>query len=348
MASKPQEPPESIVIDQFDGIKNTVSEERLQPGELSRAVNIDIDDVGQIRRRRGQELKLAGDCHSLWRSAAGRTFVVKDGDLCLLNTNYTTLVVAAGVGPKPIAFTEVGDTIFYTSEDAAGKILSDNSRADWGVRDGSSTWLSPVIRPTETLGAISGKLLGPPPAATLLTAWNGRIYLAQGNVLWATELFMFDYVDKTKNYLQFETDITVLESVDDGIYVGTEDALFFLNGVFGAGLSRKHVTASPIIRGSAVRIPAEQTKVGAQGGQVGESVMVMSESGILACYAGGSVTNMTSGRVEFPSAENAAALHREDSGVSSYVSVARSGGGPATNARIGDYCDAEIRRATGS
>ena len=53
MASAPPEAPQTIVLSGFSGMKNTVSEERLKQDELFAAVNVDIDDVGQLRRRRG-------------------------------------------------------------------------------------------------------------------------------------------------------------------------------------------------------------------------------------------------------------------------------------------------------
>lgn len=343
----PDAPPESIIISNFGGIKNTVSAERLKPGELERAINIDIDDDGQIRRRRGQTLKLAGDCHSLYRGVIPRTLVVKDGSLGLLNTNYAFTPIVA-VGAQHLAYAEVGETVFYSSPIASGKILSDNSAAPWGTQ-GADTWLSPVVNPTPTLGAIRGKLLGAPRNATALTAWNGRIYMADGNTLWATELYLFDYVDKTKSYIQFESDITVLAAVDDGLYVGTEDALHFLTGSFSQGLVRKTVSQSPVVRGSDVAVDAAQMTAGQNPpGATGLGIMLLAQNGVLACYAGGIVTNTTLGRTVFPGADDAAALHRDDAGVSSYLTVTRSGGGPTTNARIGDFVDAEVRRATGS
>lgn len=348
MASRPDELPESIVIQQFAGIKNTVSEERLNPGELSRAINIDIDDAGQPRRRRGHTRVADGSYHSL-KKIGRRTLVVKDGELGLLNPAYAFHPIAPA-SVSEIGYCEVGDTIFYSSADVSGKILSDDSRVDWGQReDGTARWLSPVVRPTETLGAIRGKLLGAPPQASLLTAFNGRIYMAHDNVLWATELYQFDYVDKTRNYLQFEKNITVIWAVNDGIYVGTEDGLYYLSGNFGQGMSRKEIMSAQVVRGSAVQVPGDDTKaVLDRGGQAGEAVMMMTDQGIVTCLDGGTVINATKGRVVFPMADSAAALHRDDSGVSSYLAVTRSSGGPATNARIGDHCDAEIRRATGS
>ena len=348
MATDPNALPDSIVIAAFEGLKNTVSSERLKPGELERAINVDIDDVGQARRRRGQRQLSALPHHSLWLAPSKRLLVVRSGVLGLLlpDNSHVPLTV---VGEDPVAYTEVAGTIYYSSRTHSGKILPNNTRSAWGATDGTSRWVSPVVRPTETLGPVAGRALSAPPLASLLEGWNGRLYMGEGRYIWATEVFSYDYVDKARNFLQFEADLTVLIAVDDGLYVGAEDGLHFLTGQLSKGLVRRTVSTSPIVRGSAVRVPADVTGVGLQrGGEAELAVMMLSEAGVLVCSNGGKVVNTTTGRVVFPGAQDAAVLHRDDSGVSSYLAVTRSGGGPATNARIGDHVDAEIRRAQGS
>lgn len=346
MASKPPDLPESITLDKFLGVRNTVSRERLAPGELEAAVNVDIDDAGQLRSRRGKTRKAIGNYHSLWSSGA-RMFCVKDGHLGRLYPDYTHASIVQ-VDKDFLAYAEIGDTIFYASKSTTGKILSNDSRVEWGSYGEDNQWLSPVVRPTGTLGAIRGKLLGPPPNATALAAWNGRVYLAHERVLWATELFMPDLIDRTRNFLWFEDDITTLSAVDGGLYVGTKGGLKYLSGNFSQGLKTKDITASPVIAGSAVEVPQDQVIVPGMGPlPVGQAVMLMTTDGILFCRSDGEVHDMTRGKVAFPAAEVAAALYRDDSGVSSYAAVTSSGGDRMANARVGDYCDAEIRRFQG-
>ena len=86
-------------------------------------------------------------------------------------------------------------------------------------------YLSPLKRMR-----IKGKLLKPPPLATIITYFNGRIYLAVGNTVWFTELYLYDWVDSVKGFLPFENNVTVLTAVSDGLYVGTETAVWYLSG----------------------------------------------------------------------------------------------------------------------
>lgn len=345
MASNPNEPPESIVLEQFHGIRNTVSEERLRPGELSAAVNVDLDDVGQLRRRRGFQLLDGANYHSL-RTLGERTYVVKDGVLGELYADFSHAALIE-VGSDPVSYVAVGETIYFASRAASGKIV-DGAVQPWGQQGGSGQWVSPVMRPTETLGEIAGRMLHAPPLATELELYKGRIYLASERWLWATELYLYDLVDRTRNFIPFEHDITMIRAVGDGLFVGTTAKLLFLQGTLAKGLRYTTVVDAPVIRGSAVSVPTAEVHPEARRAPVpeGDSPVFMTGAGVCVGLDGGQVFNLTRGKTVFPPAASAAALYREDQGANSYVAVTDSAGGASANARIGDYVDAQIVRAS--
>jgi hypothetical protein len=191
------------------------------------------------------------------------------------------------------------------------------------------------------LQPIAGKLLGAPPLAHALAYFNGRIYLASKRTLWATELYLYRYVDKTRTFLMFEDDITVLGAVADGLYVGTGSALWFLAGSFGE-MRRMRVYSAGCLPGSMVvsgAYPQAEGRVGTR-----TSLLVMTTEGLCRCQDGGTVYNVTEDRVWFPEATHAAAMYREQDGINQYVGVLNSAGDPMSTARLGDYVDAEIRR----
>jgi hypothetical protein len=344
----PPELPESIILQQFAGMKNTVSPERLTGAELERAINVDLDDAGQLRRRRGYDLKLAGSFHSI-KSIGGKVYGAKDGVLGIIRPDYTFFSLSVTVGAAPVCYTSVADDVYFSTALTAGIIADDETVSAWGATGGQGEWLSPVINPTDTLGAISGKLLGDPPRATAIEAYKGRIYLAQGSTLWATELFKYHYVDRTKGFMQFEHDIVLLMAMTDGLYVGTTQGIYFIQGVLGE-FKLSMVAASPVLPGSGVWVPADLVHPQAANQPIptGEAAVFMTEAGICAGFDSGTCYNLTQARVVFPQAISAAALFRQDSGANTYVAVADSAGGPNANARIGDYVDAEIIRFGGA
>lgn len=347
MASQPPQLPESIVLGDFKGIRNTSSRERLLPDELEKALNVDIDDRGQVRRRRGYTLELAGDCHSL-RTIGGRTLGVKDGWLGQINYDFTFTQFDANVGSDRLSYTQVDEVTYFSSESYSGK-LEGSTVSSWGATDDAGEWVSPVLTPTDTLGEVFGYNISAPPYATDITSYSGRIYMLAGKYIWATELYLYDYIQKTRNFIPLEAEGTMLAGVNDGIYVGTVDGLYFLKGVFADGMRIDKIMDGRVIAGSLDYLPAAVIHPNARQAALPESIaaVFMTDQGICAGFDGGQVYNLTRDRVVFPRAQSAAALYREDRGVSSYIAVTDSAGGPTANARIGDYVDAEIVRRGG-
>lgn len=342
---------DSISFSAFEGLNNVVSRERLKPSQLETAINVDLDDVGQIRRRRGfKKVGASGNYHSLYSDNSGLMLVVKDGVLCRLFRDYTTQTLLSGVGSEYVDYVRVADVVYFSSSTTSGKYgVAANSVSAWGQVGGSGTWLSPVVNPTSTLGEVNGRLLGKPPVATCLSYYNGRIYLAQGSVLWFTLPYLYDYVDKTQTFYQFESDITMVESVNDGIYIGTLDNVYFLQGD-QTPLTRTEIMNFGAIPRSAVSVPAElirpQIENAAQY-QAKNAVMFLTKAGVVAGFDGGQSYNITQAELILPDAFRAAAMFRRQDGMNNYVAVQDSGGTPSSTARIGDHCDATIVRFNG-
>jgi hypothetical protein len=341
----PPDPPESIVLGAFSGIRNNLAPERLTSADLEKGLNIDLDDAGQARRRRGYVQKDGGVWHSL-KTVSGKVYGVKDGMLCIVRPDYS-LKVLYGVGTAPICYADLDEEVYFSGAAASGIVSAAEEVRAWGKTAGQGKWLSPVFQPTETLGEVAGQLLGDPPRATQIAFYKGRGYLAVGKVLWATELFAYHHVDRTRGFVQFEHDITMLMAMGDGLYVGTTGGLYFIQGVFGS-FKLSTIVGDLVMPGSAIYAPTEQVHPQARSGPVptGQAVVMTTAGGILAGFDGGTAYNLTRDRMVFPEGVSAAALFRQDQGVSSYVAAINSAGGLASTARIGDYVDAEIIRAS--
>lgn len=348
MASKPDELPESIILGEFAGLRNNVAPERMKPDDLQTAVNVDIDDAGQLRRRRGYTRKMLGDFHSVKTLTRG-TLAVKDGSIGWVLPGYVFVPLQSGIGPAPVASLQIGEDVYFSSTTNAGVIHEDDTVEEWALSASATRWLSPAISPTSTAGAVSGKLISPPPMCSDMAVYNGRIYLAVGKILWATELYLYRFVDRTKGFVPFESEITMVAAVDDGIFVGTERGIFFLKGAFSSGMKLEKLTNAAAIPGFAAAVPGNKVIPQRYQGTVPEStaVVFMSSEGICAGFNGGQLFNLTQEKLEFPEMSSAAVLYREQDGVNQVVAVADSGGSPTSTARIGDYVDAEIRRFQG-
>lgn len=349
---RPQEPTneeDGISLRKFAGIKNVVDRERLGPDELEVAVNIDLDDVGQPHRRRGYALASAGAFSSLWNSAEGIAYGVKNGSLGIVNPDFSFVPLVGGLTNANVCYVQIGKNIYFSVGEAGiAGIIDQEARTvgPWG--SDPDIFLSPVVNPSAVLPAIRGRLIGRPPFATALSYFNGRIYLAHKRWLWATELFLYDFVEKVTNFVPFEADITMVGSVTDGTYVGTREGVWFLSGPFKE-MKRTRVMDTPVIPGSMVYVPQELTnppQVGLDQVTASEvSLLFMTEEGYCGGHDGGTCYNYTESKVIFPRASSAAATFRRQDGVNQYLTVLNSQGTPSDNARIGDHVDAELVRA---
>lgn len=345
-------PEDNISFSRFTGVRNTVSAERLAPEELQRARNVDIDDAGQIHRRRGQSLVSSGNFHSLFNSDNGTAYGVKGSSLGLINPDYSFISLQTGIGPDHLSYAQVGPVIYFSSASNSGQISQPaNVVTPWGEAV-ADFWFSPVVNPTPTLQPTKGRLFGSPPMATIIEYFNGRIYLANGRTVWATELYLYNFIDKTKNYWYFEDDVTLVKSVTDGLYVGTTTQLYFISGPTFNEMKRLNIWDAGVLPGTEVEVPSEL--VDPQGRQdlaqvlPGDTaVAFMTTHGLIAGLSGGKIYNLTETRVQFPVAQTGSAVFRQQDGVNSYLGVIDSGGTPAGNMRIGDYVSAALIRGNG-
>lgn len=179
-----------------------------------------------------------------------------------------------------------------------------------------------------------------------MTYYNGRLYLAHKRTLWATDLWLYDYVDKTRTFLPFEDDIVMVGTVSDGIYVGTLGGTYFLKGDDLASLRRISVTDSVALAGSMVYIPQEiaNPEQSPQERDVRMSIAFMTNKGFCLGTEGGNIMNLTETRMFFPPAKRGSAMFRRQDGFNQFVVVQDHEGGPTGNAAIGDYAEARIIR----
>lgn len=350
-----QAPDATVTLNKWTGVQNSSTRERLGPEGLEAGINIDLDDAGQPRRRRGYRQVASGAFHSLFAADDGTVYCVKNGTLGIIRPDYSFTSLGRTVGgqtepaSQAIAYAQIGPTIYYTSASDAGKIdTRSQTVSNWGSLQ--DYWLSPVVNPTANLAAIRGRLLGKPPMATFLTYWHGRLYMGRDNLVWATELYAYDWVDKTKNFFQYEGDITMLGTVGDGYYVGTTEGLWFCQGDFPQ--KRQRVMDSAVIPGSMVYIPAELANPPqiplSQDTPMKVSIAFLTTTGFCVAQDNGEAYNLTETKFDFPNALRSAAFFRRQDGINQYIAVNDSGGDPVNNARIGDYVDAEIVRFKGA
>lgn len=140
-----------ITFSRFAGINNVLPPERIRSlptqdnaaCELAAAVNVDIDDSGQLSRRAGTVLKLAGAAHSLW-SNGDRCLFAQADRLLLLRADFTTATIAAGLAAdQPISYASVADNIYWSNGTHSGALIGTKS-GPWGMQVPAVPGVAPI------------------------------------------------------------------------------------------------------------------------------------------------------------------------------------------------------------
>lgn len=177
-----------------------------------------------------------------------------------------------------------------------------------------------------------------PPPGEMLQLYNGRLYMTDGSRLWYSEPHSFEHWDYS-NWIDFESEITNVMPVDDGIFV-TAARLIFLEG---DGEGRFNFRDRENYRA------AKYTGVAIIGGDIlmeniptGLKWLVTTTKGIVMLGTGGLVFNLTERNVMVDNAEVGAAIFKSVDGINQYVSILKDP--EANRVHIGDSATADIIR----
>ena len=104
---------------------------------------------------------------------------------------------------------------------------------------------------------LATQFLEPLPAGDLLRYFRGRLYLADGPVVWHSQPIHYGLYAPDDDYLPpFAADITLLEPVEEGIYIGA-GGTWFLHGSGPADFVLRFIDAETPIPGTGLSVPVE-------------------------------------------------------------------------------------------
>ncbi len=153
--------------------------------------------------------------------------------------------------------------------------------------------------------------LSPAPAGTVTAFWRGRVLLAVGNVLYASRTNQWELFDFRRDFKQFADDITLVQPVDGGVFVGTATELAFLSGTEFDKLVYKRVVDGATVLGSGVAVRGELLQQG-EGAGLGSAMVCIADKVLVAGFSDGSVVRMTEGRYTTDVTEVAATFRMVD------------------------------------
>lgn len=183
--------------------------------------------------------------------------------------------------------------------------------------------------------------LTPPPPAHLLRTFNGRLYGADGSVLWYSQAFRYGLYKPSTDYIDMGARITLIEEAADGrgLFVGTTDGTFFLAGDV-LKMQLQSVSELSPIEGTGTAI---DTKVfGMKELPEFFAPVWFTSKGWVVGLNDGTVKNLNHDRLAVSNLERGSALVRKSNGSTHLMGVFRGGDNSAAAAT--DSMESEIIR----
>ena len=270
--------------------------------ELGACKNIEIDDSGRVSRKKGYTEQATGDFHSLWCDT-GDVMVVKNDALCVLHPDWTTTPIRNVTPGARMAYVQVDDAIYYSNGIERGKVRTR------GFFDG----LSYVWNAGDYVGPETDRELSDPPTGTHLEYFAGRMWIAQGRVVWYSEQFNLSTFDLASNLIEFEDPVIMVRATVDGLFISTEKNTFFIAGTDPDGMSERLIADYPALEWSDVKFYGTITPMQGGGASInaaGGHLCAAWFTSKGACAGGpeGQFYNLTEDKIDLPSALSGAGL----------------------------------------
>lgn len=176
------------------------------------------------------------------------------------------------------------------------------------------------------------QFMQPPPPAHLLQTFNGRLYGADGSILWYTQAFRYGLHNPASDYVDMGARITLIEEAADkkGLFVGTTEGTFFLAGDDMAKMELQSVSELAPIEGTGTAI---DTKVfGMKELPEFFAPVWFTQKGWVVGLNDGTIKNLIHDRLVVSNLERGAAIVRKQNGNTHLMGVFRGSDGQITAA----------------
>jgi hypothetical protein len=249
---------------------------------LSKCVNVDVTVEGKIKQRKGFLIKKSVDLHSLQGFGSFCLYVTGDA-LTIMGTDYNTTALRNVTVGAEMGYLQLLDKVYYGNGFETGYIKN-------GL---SYLWTAPAY-----VGPVTMRTFSDPPIGTAFEFFASRVFIVAGSNVWYSEEFNYSSFDLARNYLPFESKLTMFLALPTGIWVSTMDNVYFIpkfEGVAKIDLIKKPGVSC--IKGTAVKTSAQG--LGVKSG--GDAVVFTTNDGIFAGLESGELVNLTFDRLKLPS-----------------------------------------------
>lgn len=258
--------------------------------DLAAAVNVDHDRTGRISRRKGfTATAFTSAAHSLWWGG-GACLFVSGTSLYILSSSYTASAVATVTAGARVRYLHLDTRDYWMNGHEKGFVEAGANNA----------WVKGAY-----VGPDTTRQLSDPPIGHLIAYGHGRAWIAQGSVGWYSEPFDLGSFDLSRNFLPFESRLTMLRPVKGGVFFSDSERTYFGAGTDPRSLDLTVVAESPVIEGTDADLYMEQF---GDGSMSGIGAIWTAANGICVGTPGGQVLNLTHTKLNYPNALRGAGI----------------------------------------
>lgn len=258
--------------------------------DLAVAVNIDHDSTGRIRRRKGFTVTpITAACHSIWCDG-GEALYVTGTTLCRLSPSFTYQVLATVTAGARMSYFQVDTYSYWMNGFEKGYIEAGANNA----------WVKGAY-----VGPDTTRQYSDPPIGHLIAYEHGRVWVAQGSIVWYSEPYALGAFDLSRCFLQFESRMTMLAPVKGGVFFSDGKAIHFGAGPDPRAMELVKVADYGAIEGTVAKL--DMRKLG-DGTQSGIGIIFASTEGICVGTSGGDFVNITHRKLFYPKALKGAGI----------------------------------------
>lgn len=252
--------------------------------DLAAAINVDHDRTGRVSRRKGfAATVITTACHSLWCDG-GEALFVTGSSLCRLSPSYTYQVLATVTPGARMSYFQVDARAYWMNGFEKGYI-------DTGA---NLPWVRGVY-----VGPDTTRQYSEPPIGHLIAYDHGRVWIAQGSVVWYSPPYTLNAFDLSRDFLPFESRMTMIRPVRGGVFFSDEKATYFGAGPDPRAMQIASVAAYPAIEGTDSKL--DMRKFG-DGSLSGVGAIWTSTEGVVVGTPDGQIINLTNRKLSYPKA----------------------------------------------
>lgn len=254
--------------------------------------NMTVDRSNRANLRAGNTLVTPGDFHSLYNEKTGPCYVIEEltdyGNIMQVANDLSTRGVRSGLTKnRHMSWAKEGEKIFYANGRENGLIIN-------GV---SNFW--PDM--SKHVGQETDRVFFPAPVAEHLAIAFGRMWLSfsdgDHHLVVYSEPYAYGKFHLAKCYWEFTSRVRMIQPVAAGLYISTEDCVWFYNGVEPDSVEPRIVADFPALEWSAAYDMVEGTDLGFNPGRC---ALWASPEGAMLGHADGYVINLNKEKVIYP------------------------------------------------